>query len=84
MLRRYPNKDNEDEKAAVLAAINQIRNTPGGEDKLRLVEMVYFKNTHTLQGAALNIPCGYETAKRWQQQFIKAVGENFTCNGLKE
>ena len=37
----------------------------------------------SLHGAAITIPCDYETAKRWQQQFIREVAKNFCCNGLK-
>ena len=84
MIRRYPDRDNDDELAAVRAAIEQTERMCGGFDRLKVVEMVLIKKTHTLTGAALQIPCGYETAKRWQQQFIRTVAVNFRCDGLKE
>lgn len=84
MVRRYPDKDNDDERAAVAAAIAQTERMSNGSDQLKLVKMVLIAQTHTLSGAALQVPCCYETAKRWQQQFIKRVAENFRCDGLKE
>lgn len=84
MMYRYPDHDNADECAAVAAALEQTKRDANGADKLRLVELVFFKKTHKLVGAAMLIPCDYETAKRWQQQFIRRVAANFVCIGLKE
>lgn len=70
------------EKAAVEAAIHNTERMRDGVQRLRVIDLVFFKRTHKLAGAALNIPCSYETAKRWQRQFIRDVARNFRCEGL--
>lgn len=89
IIRRYPSLKYADvsgislcEKEAVEAAIATTERMQNGMDRLAVVDMVFWKQTHTLSGAAMMIPCGYETAKRWQQQFIKQVARSFKCDGL--
>lgn len=84
MIRQYPAREGKyiqgkalDERMAVQRAIDQTMKMDNGQDRLRVVDLVFFKQTHTLEGAALMVPCGYETAKRWIQQFIKLVAKNF-------
>ena len=74
-LRRYPDRVTQGEKEAIDHALSATRNLADGENRVAVIEMVFFKQTHTLRGAAMRIPCDYETAKRWQQQFIRQVGE---------
>lgn len=45
------------------------------ETSLKLVDMVFFKQTHTLQGAALCLHISYRTARRRQEFFIVSVAE---------
>lgn len=78
----YPKGTNANETRAIEKAIEETRGLIGGEDHIKVIEMVFFKKTHTLIGAAMRIPCEYETAKRWQQQFIRCVARNFNCDGL--
>lgn len=78
----YPNGTNKNETNAIKMAIEETEMLLDGKERMSVIDMVFFKKTHTLQGAALNIPCSYETAKKWQQQFIRCVAENFSCNGL--
>ena len=73
--RRYPDHRTEAEAAAVEYAINQTDQMPDGQRRLSVIGMVFFRKTHTLQGAALEVPCGYETAKRWQQAFLLLVAQ---------
>lgn len=82
MIRRYPEKTTEDETRAVATAISDTEILLDGADRMRVISMVFIKKTHTLQGAALNVPCSYETAKRWTQQFIRLVAKSFDCCGL--
>lgn len=65
------------ERESVRRAIQQTRALSDGPDREKVVELVFFKQTHTLEGAARMVPCGYETAKRWAQQFIKLVAKNY-------
>lgn len=76
MREREMNDAERKECAAVEEAIKQTMDRPSGREQLKLVELVFFKQTHTLEGAAMAIPCSYVTAKRWQQQFIVRVARN--------
>lgn len=82
MINRYPEKTNEEETKAVSIAVEETSRLLDGVDRMNVINMVFFKKTHTLQGAALNVPCSYETAKRWTQQFIRLVAKSFECCGL--
>lgn len=75
MLRRYPQKTTHGELKAIQTAMEKTKALPDGEERIAVVKMVFFDRTHTLYGAATNIPCSYETAKRWQRQFIREVAE---------
>lgn len=75
ILYRYP-KCAEFEREAVEKAINRTKETNGGQERLDVISLVFFQKTHKLAGAAMQIPCGYETAKRWQGQFIREVAKN--------
>jgi len=82
MIRRYPHAVNENERRAVEAAIAETERMGGGRDRLRVAELVLFKGTHSVAGAALQIPCGERTAQRYHGDFIRAVGKHFSCDGL--
>lgn len=43
-------------------------------DKYKAVKMVLIDQTHTINGAALNLHYSYDTVKIWIQDFIKSVG----------
>lgn len=81
ILYRYP-KCASFEKEAVETAIRNTERETGGQDHMKVISLVYFQKTHKLAGAALQVPCAYETAKRWQGQFIREVARNFKCDGL--
>lgn len=82
MIRRYPDRTTKEEAKAVKTAIEETEKLCDGIERLKVIQMVFFKKTHTLQGAALNVPCSYETAKIWTQQFIRLVAKSFRCCGL--
>lgn len=82
MIRRYPDAVNENERAAVEAAILETERMRSGADRLNIVRMVLLRGSHTLAGAALEIPCSERTAQRYHADFIRAVGRNFRCDGL--
>ena len=76
MLRRYSYGDlTKGEREAIEYAIEKTRNNSDGENRIALIEKVYFKRTHTLDGAAIEVNCSYATARRWQQQFMQLVAE---------
>lgn len=83
IIRRYRSGNvNEAEKNAVDTAIETTKEMIGGDDRLKVIELVFWARTHTLGGAAMQIPCAWRTAQRWQADFIMEVAKNFRCNGL--
>lgn len=84
MIRQYPAREGKyiqgkalDERMAVQRAIDQTMKMDNGQDRLRVVDLVFFKQTHTLEGAALMVPCSYDTAQKYHAQFIKLVAKNY-------
>lgn len=65
------------EQLAVEKAIEQTERMENGRERLQVIDLVFFKQTHTLEGAALMVPCSYDTAQKYHAQFIKAVAKNF-------
>lgn len=61
---------------AVASAIKTTRETPGGTLRMRLIRMVYWDRSHTLDGAALTLGIHPQTAKNWNGDFIRLVGRN--------
>lgn len=82
MIRRYPTQHEASgnrarEKEAVQSAIEQTRQCADGEAQLQLIDLVFWRRTHTLSGAAMVIPCSERTARRWHTEFIRRVARNY-------
>lgn len=82
MIRRYPGRVNRNERRAVQLAVEKTEQLEDGAERIRIIDMVFWKKTHSLEGAAQQIPCSYETAKQWHADFIREVARNFRCRGL--
>jgi len=89
MARKYPvrkriplNKTEQAEQHAVEAAIAETAALPSGQDRMLIVELVLWKGTHTLEGAAVEAHCSGRTAQRYNADFIRSVARNFHCEGL--
>ena len=65
------------EREAVQRAIDQTEPMVDGKERLQVIDLVFFRQTHTLEGAAVLIPCSERTARRWHTDFIKAVAKEF-------
>lgn len=61
------------EYEAVRRAIEATERYNNGRDRLKVIDMVFWKQTHTLEGASLCVPCGIATAKRYHGDFIRLV-----------
>ena len=88
MIRQYPERKGRyiqaaalREQSAVQKAIDQTEAMDNGIERLQVIDLVFFKQTHTLEGAALMVPCSYDTAQKYHAQFIKAVARNFGLLG---
>ena len=66
------------EYEAVRKAVEDAGAVPGnGYLRLKLVEMVYFKRTHTLEGVCQVLHISYGTAKNYNHDFLCCVAKNF-------
>lgn len=68
----------EEEKwiSAIDKAREDMRQTSDGEEIMMLVTMVFFKQTHTMTGAALERHVSLSTAQRRVGRFISAVAKH--------
>ena len=65
------------EYEAVYRAVAETERHGNGRDKLKVIKMVLWDQSHTLRGAALQIPCDYNTAQNWHERFIKLVAKYY-------
>ena len=70
-----PTKQHELE--AVQEAIKATRRMYGGEERIKLVNLVFWKRSHTLDGAAQELHLSERTARRWHTAFIYLVAEKY-------
>lgn len=61
---------------AVQMAIDLTERMEGGENRLKLIRLMHWDKTHTLDGAAMDIPCSRRTAAYWQREFFEMVARN--------
>lgn len=61
------------EYEAVRRAVAVTERYRNGRDRMRVIDMVYWKRSHTLTGASLQVPCSEHTARVWNQEFIRLV-----------
>ena len=62
---------------AVRKAIETTERYANGLDRLRIINLVLWKQTHTIEGAALQIPCAWRTAAQWHGEFIRLVARYY-------
>lgn len=58
------------EYEAVRQAIAVTERMKSNRDRLKIIDLVFWKRTHTLEGAAATIPCHYNTAQKYHSEFI--------------
>lgn len=78
-LRSGLTRQQEKEFDAVDRALRSTRHLPDGKLRVRVMEMVYIRGTHTIDGAAQQVHVSYKTAWRWTDTFIRNVGKNLGC-----
>lgn len=69
------------EFVAVEAAIRETAKLENGEARLAIIDLVYWKRSHTLAGAGMQVGYSYRQARRFQESFVYTVAENL---GVKE
>ncbi|MGM9594159.1 MAG: hypothetical protein ACI3U8_07375 [Candidatus Onthomonas sp.] len=74
-LRQLPPQEQR-EYEAVEAAVRETARMSDGETRLTIIELVFWRQSHTLAGAAQAVHLGYRAAKERQQVFIRLVAQN--------
>lgn len=80
-LRELPSV-RQNEYDAVRRAVELTEKYPNGQARLKVIRLVFWDRGHTLEGAALKVPCSPSCAKEWHGDFIRLVASNFKCDGL--
>lgn len=63
------------EVAAVRYAIEHTEMLRDGQERIRLIELVYWKKTHTLAGASEACHVSERTGRQWHGDFIHTVAK---------
>lgn len=61
---------------AVKRAVDETKSLIDGTERLKLIDLVFWKQTHTLAGASYECNVSYDLAVIWHSDFIKSVGKN--------
>lgn len=65
------------EYEAVRRAIETTERMRTGAQRLRIIRLVLFEGSHTLQGAALTLPISYDQARMYHREFIYLVARYY-------
>lgn len=71
-LRQLPPEDQR-RLDAVAQALEISEHLTSGLARRKLIDLVYFRRSHTVEGAAMRIPCSVQTAKTWNSDFLLLV-----------
>lgn len=64
------------QEQAIKQAIEYTETLCDGDERLKMIDLVFWSKSHTLSGAAIKGNISYETAVNWHRDFIKTVGKN--------
>lgn len=70
-----PNKQKKYEAVTKAILLTREMYPENAENRLKIIEWVYFTKEYTVNGAAMQIPCHLNTASRWQADFIRLVAD---------
>ena len=83
IVREYPEHRSDElfgvesrEHEAVKKAVDDTLSRDDGANRLKVISMVHWERTRTLEGAALEVSCSVRTANRWQRSFFEEVARN--------
>ena len=71
-LRQLPPED-QCRLDAVAQAVEISEHLTSGLARRKLIDLVYFRRSHTVEGAAMQIPCDVRTAKTWNSDFLLLI-----------
>lgn len=61
------------EYEAVRRAVEHTKRFKNGKERLSIIDLMYWKNSHTLAGAGLKVGYGYDRARQIHKEFVVAV-----------
>ena len=78
VLRAYPDyrKGKARYQHAVELALDETRRLPNGKWRCAIIERVYFRKSHTLEGAASCCHVSYGAAREWHGEFVRLVAKH--------
>ena len=82
MVMRYPKLNDEKSSQAgifvksIEKSIEETKNLPNGELRVQAIEDVYFNQTKTVNGVALEMNYSWRTIQNWLNSFVNLVGKN--------
>ena len=65
------------EYEAVRLAIEQTKRLPNGHLRLWIIDLVYWKKSHTVEGAAMKVGYGIDRGKQMHGEFVRQVAKNY-------
>ena len=87
MIRRYPQLRSTPDEAlsavdrreydAVRQAADETMQLPGGDARLGVIELMFWRRSHTLEGAAAAVHVSERTARRYHTDFIRLVAKKY-------
>lgn len=80
-LRELPAKEQK-RYESVQEALKQTSRQSNGRWRCRMIELVYFRKSHTLPGAAQACHISYATARQWNREFIMTVAKRMEGKGI--
>ncbi|MEA4922176.1 MAG: hypothetical protein VB031_02275 [Eubacteriaceae bacterium] len=45
------------------------------KERMMIIDLVYWRQTHTIEGAAMRVPCHRNVAGNWQAEFIRIIAD---------
>lgn len=60
-------------------AIQETKQKQDGDGRIKMMEMLFFKRTHTIDGAADVLHVSRRTAQRWIKDFIYCAAKHIGC-----
>ena len=73
-LKQLP-KRKQEEYDAVRQALEVIEKFPNGKDQKKMIELIFWKRTHNLQGVAMTLNYAWITVATWHREFIRLVAK---------
>lgn len=75
-LRELPDKTDRDDYRAVDTAVQITRQYPNGDKRLKIIDLLIWKNSHTMDGAAMVTHYSRDAVKDFHAAFLSLVAVN--------